>query len=75
MRTTVDIDAPILRKVRALQAREGKSLGWLISHMLARALEWEPGRPATSRPEWFVKPMRARVDLQDKETLHQALDE
>lgn len=75
MRTTVDIDAPILREVRALQAREGKSLGRLISDLLACALERDAGRAATPRPELFAKPMRARVDLLDKETLHRALDE
>lgn len=75
MRTTVDIDAPILREVRALQAREGKSLGRLVSDLLARALEQDSPHAASSPREWFAKPMQARVDLMDKESLHRALDE
>ena len=75
MRTTVDIDTPTLREVRALQAREGKSPGRLISDLLARALERDAGPTATPLPGWFAKPMRARVDLLDKEALHRALDE
>lgn len=74
MRTTIDIDAPILREVKALQAREGKSLGRLVSDLLARALKSEGARVATPAGEWIAKPMGARVDLMDKEALHRALD-
>ena len=74
MRTTVDIDAPILRELKVLQAREGKSMGRLVSNLLARALKHDaPCDPAPTR-DWFAKPMRARVDLLDKEALHRALD-
>lgn len=75
MRTTVDIDAPILREVKALQAREGKSLGRLISDLLARALKHDAAHGHSRPGEWIAKPMRARVDLLDKEALHRALDE
>lgn len=75
MRTTLDIDGPILSELKALQAREGKSLGRLVSDLLARALkEGTPAAPA-SPPVWKTKPMHARVDLADKEALHRALDE
>lgn len=72
MRTTIDIDAPILREVKALQAREGKSLGRLVSDLLARALKSDESRDPQAPREWIAKPMRARVDLQDKEALHRA---
>ena len=39
MRTTLDIDDPVLRELKRRQAREGKSLGRLVSDLLARALE------------------------------------
>jgi hypothetical protein len=35
MRTTVDIDDPILEEVKRLRTVEGKSLGRLISDLLA----------------------------------------
>ena len=74
-RTTVDIDAPILNELKRLQRREGKSLGRLISDLLADALarrRASEGRPATFR--WVSRPMRARIDLSDKEALHAALE-
>lgn len=74
MRTTIDIDAPILREVKALQAREGKSLGRLVSDLLARALKSDGSRAASPPGEWIAQPMGARVDLLDKEALHRALD-
>ncbi|MCY3818761.1 MAG: antitoxin [Gammaproteobacteria bacterium] len=75
MRTTIDIDAPILGELKALQAREGKSMGRLVSELLARALKQEASA-SDDMPlrEWFSKPMKARVDLMDKEALHRALD-
>ena len=74
MRTTVDIDAPILRELKALQAREGKSMGRLVSDLLARSLKHDAACDHATPREWFAKPMRARVDLLDKEALHRALD-
>jgi len=29
----------------------------------------------TPRPVWIAKPMRARIDLADKEAVHRALDQ
>jgi hypothetical protein len=37
MRITIDIADPILRKVKAIQKREGRSLGAVISELLADA--------------------------------------
>ena len=37
MRTTIDIDDPILKKLKAIQARDGRSLGRLVSDLLAQA--------------------------------------
>lgn len=75
MRTTLDIDDTILRELKRLQQREGSSLGRLASDLLARALKTtaESARPS-STPKWIAKPLRARVDLEDKEALYRALD-
>lgn len=70
----MDIDAPILGELKALQAREGKSMGRLVSDLLARALKDEAVRDRAPSREWIAKPMRARVDLLDKEALYRAMD-
>jgi hypothetical protein len=73
-RTTIDIAAPILKEIKAIQRREGRSLGQIASQLLAEALS----RRATDAParefHWISKSMRALVDLDDKEALHDALD-
>jgi len=73
-RTTLDIDDPILREVKALQKREGRSLGKVVSELLAEALAGhsQPAREATL--EWVSRPMRALVDLDHKDALYAALD-
>ena len=75
MRTTVDIDVSVLDALRARQRREHKTLGQLVSELLAKALaETEEGggaEPVT----WESGPMRARVDLEDSEAVRRALDE
>lgn len=76
MRTTLDIDDPILKEVKRLQRREGKSLGRLVSDLLAQSLA-ETRRAPKSAPrfQWIAKPMGARVDLGDKDALLDAMDE
>jgi hypothetical protein len=75
-RTTVDIDAPILRELKRLQKRERKSLGRLVSDLLAVALSARAAeKPATSIPfDWISRPLGARVDLADKDAVHAILD-
>ena len=76
MRTTLDIDDPILHDLKRLKAREGKSLGRLVSDLLAQALNARAAVSAdTPQPVWITKPMRARIDLADKETVQRALDQ
>ena len=74
MRTTLDIDKPILRELKRLQAKEGKSLGRLVSDLLARALKEDAAFPADPPPIWIAKPMGARVNLSDKDAVHRALE-
>lgn len=76
MRTTLDIDDPILKDLKRLQRREGKTLGRLVSDLLAQALA--TGRrdsPSQAPFQWIAKPMRARVDLADKHALLDAMDD
>jgi hypothetical protein len=77
MRTTIDIDDPILKEIKRLQRREGKSMGRLVSDLLAQSLAASRTAAATEAPafHWIAKPMRARVDLADMAAVLDALDE
>ena len=76
MRTTLNIDDPILRDLKRLQQREGKSLGRLVSDLLAQSLAARRSAPAEPAPfRWTSQAMGARVDLRDKDALRDALDE
>lgn len=73
-RTTIDIDAVVLRQLNERKRREQKTLGQLVSELLASALR-EEEEASTPRPlEWVSRPMHARVDLEDKEALRRALE-
>jgi hypothetical protein len=74
MRTTLDIDDPILREVKAIHQREGRSMGAVVSELLAEALSRR--RPSRARPafRWTSRAMKSLVDLADKETVYAALD-
>lgn len=74
MRTTLDIDAPILREVKAIHEKEGRSMGAIVSELLAEALARR--RPSRARPSfrWNSRAMKSLVDLADKEAVYAALD-
>jgi hypothetical protein len=73
-RTTVDIDDPVLREVKALQKKEKRSLGRIITELLADALALRRTRKPRTKFVWVARPMNALVDLSDKEAVHAALD-
>jgi hypothetical protein len=74
-RTTVDIDAPVLKEIKSLQKKEHRALGQIVSQLLSEAL----ARRRTPRKmpafKWTSRSMRAFVDLTDKEALYAILDE
>jgi len=74
MRTTLDIDAPILKEVKALHEKEGRSMGAVVSELLAEALARR--RTSRARPpfRWTSRDMKSLVDISDKEALYAALD-
>ena len=75
MRTTIDIDDPILQEVKDLQKTQGKSLGRLISDLLAQALrEGQRTRRKSKPARWIARSLGARVDLSDKEALYSTLE-
>jgi len=74
MRTTLDIDDPILREVKALHEREGRSMGAIVSELLADALKRRHAPQARQVFRWVSRPMNALVDMADKDALYAALD-
>lgn len=74
-RTTVDIDASVLRELKKRQARERKTLGQLISELLAKAMASEDETTAATPLTWVAKDLEPRVDLEDKDALWSVLDE
>jgi len=74
MRTTLDIDDPVLRELKRRQRAEGKSLGKVASELLARALAETGEAKAPAKLAWTAQAMGARVDLADKDALYRAMD-
>jgi len=76
MRTTVDIDDPVLKDLKKIQQKEGKSLGRLISDLLAQALGERKSPKASAKPaRWISKAMGAQIDLADREALYAAMEQ
>jgi hypothetical protein len=75
MRTTLDLEKPVLDALKARGEKEGTSLGKLASRLLAEALAQEESEK-TSPPafRWVSTAMNAKVDLTDKDALYRALD-
>jgi hypothetical protein len=71
-RTTIDLDAAVLRELRSRKRRSGQSIGQLASELLAAALTEPPGEQRRLR--WRSARMGARVDLDDKEAVRRALE-
>jgi hypothetical protein len=75
MRTTVDIDDPILKEVKALKRKEKLSLGRIVSDLLAVGLRARADAGSRRKPpRWISRTMTARVDLADKDALWTALE-
>jgi hypothetical protein len=71
-RTTVSIDAPILKQVQALSRSSGTSLGKTISRLLTQALRTAPTKIRIElTPHDMGLP---RVDLRDKDAVQRVLD-
>lgn len=73
-RTTLDIDPSVLAELKRRGRREGKSLGRLVSELLAEGLDREP-LPTQAPFEWISARMSAKVDLDDPEAVRRALGE
>ena len=74
-RTTLDIDEPILKELKDLQAKEKKSLGQLATELIAEALSLRAKSRKPKKFKWISRKLRPRIDLEDKEALYKILDE
>ena len=73
MRTTIDLDATVLRDLKRRATREGKSLGRVASELLAAGLA-DDNPPVDAGFRWTTRTMEARVNLDDKEAVRKALE-
>lgn len=73
-RTTVNLDPALLRALKRRAAEEGKSLGDVISEIVAPALASNRRVPRSSRLRWHTARMGpTKIDLEDKEAVRLAL--
>jgi mRNA-degrading endonuclease RelE of RelBE toxin-antitoxin system len=78
MRTTIDIEKPVLDELKKLQRKTRQSLGKLTSSLLAKALKESASAENRKPPQqlqWKARPMGARVDLRDKDAVYRAMGE
>ena len=73
-RTTIDIDDPILNEIKAIQKKEGRSMGKIVSQLLAEALNNQKSSAKQPKFTWISRPMRSLVDLSDKDEVYRILD-
>ena len=74
-RTTVNLDPSLLAQLRRRQRRDRKQLSELVNQLLARALAEIELEEEGIRPlRWTSRAMGARIDIEDKDALQQALD-
>lgn len=74
MRTTVDIADPVLEDVRRVQEREGKTLGQVITELIAVGLASRRAEDQPKELRWIAKHLGSGIDLRDKDALWEILD-
>ena len=75
MRTTIDIAAPILEELKRIKQKNGGTMGELVNGLLADGLKRRHLEVASRELAWTSQPMRARVDLDDKEAVYALVDD
>ncbi|MDT8390998.1 MAG: antitoxin [Lentisphaeria bacterium] len=74
MRTTLDIEKPVLRDLKKLAREKRRSMSRVASDLLAESLRRSESPPTQSTFSWNSRRMSARVDIDDKETVYSILD-
>jgi len=73
-RTTLNLDAVVLSRLRQRQRRDRRSLGEIASELIAHGLSLESEPAVSGRLDWTSAPMEPRIDLEDKDAVRTALD-
>jgi macrodomain Ter protein organizer (MatP/YcbG family) len=73
-RTTVDLDADVLKELKERARREGKTLGAAISELAAQGLRSSESDEAQTPVRWHSRPIGLKVDLRDKQAVYEALE-
>jgi hypothetical protein len=73
-RTTIDIDDPVLKEIKAIQKAEGHTMGKVVSQLLAEALSVRKKRKLPTNLNWISRPMNPHVDISDKDEVYRILD-
>lgn len=74
MRTTLDIEKPVLINLKQLARKRRRTMSRLASDLLAEALHRTDAGPSSPSFSWKSRNMKARVDIDNKEALHSLLD-
>ncbi len=75
MRTTLDLEKPVLEGLRSLQKKEKIPLGKIASRLLAEALKREASGIADQPVfQWNSAPMEAKINLADKDAVARAME-
>ena len=75
MRTTLDIDDPVLADLKRLQKEQGKTLGRLVSDLLAEVLGQRTAPRKRPPFRWNASTGGLLIDPRDKEAIYAILDE
>lgn len=79
MRTTLDLDLPILKELKAFSKSNSFSLGKAATALLAEALSAHKVKAKKKAPpkfKWHSQNMGpAKIDISDKEALYKILDQ
>ncbi len=76
MKTTLNIDDTVMRRLREESARQGRTMSELVEAGLRRVLDEPAANPAEQLPElpsWHSG--GARVDVANREALHELIDQ
>ena len=77
MRTTLDIEKPVLEGLKRIQKSEKQSLGKIASALLAEALnhrETSSSDNGSVSFQWATADMGAKVDIGNKDALYKAME-
>ncbi len=75
-RTTLNLDASVLREAKRRARDQGKSVGDVISELVGLALAQRHRRGGHPEFRWQTARMGpAKIDLEDKEAIRQALED